>query len=872
MNIAIIEIDSYPWYELISSGTSQAKQSVCSRFCELLAFLHSISVPEQVAYDLTFISRNGTLQIFLSVRCLEGVSHNYSVKELSEHIARQLCQNHFGCRKLADAQLISTAKQIRDILSSDVAVLSKSEMVVTSNTSYSGYYYYTDTFERPESSEKELDNYNDLFSLLLNSQNSLVSFQIIPTQFSQSEVYALSALAAELKNTMQGIPLHGQLYRENSAKGPQKTYAYYAERYSQALYFCNIIAASPSGKADSLAAAIKTSIQSSTSNPVSMDIQHLKLDSSTARDYFALPWNIANNMLFNFRNQNIWNSSPFQPTDLMRLPFLYTADEASLFFRLPIDDGEIRGIRSNRVANTNEAIDEKVTDAENIQFGTLLNSSDTLIGASLSDFTRHGLIVGTPGSGKTTFAVNLLLQFYRKGIPFLAIEPTKAEYRAMFDQIGDLQIFTPGNSGVSPFSINPFAPPEGITVEQYIPALMDAFKAAFDMESPLDVIFSSTVRKCYTIYGWKNNSKAGDSDVQPFGLYEFILTFKELVASSAYSKDVRSNIETGGTFRLMNLIQQNSTLYDTVNAVHIHDLLSKPTVFELNAISDNEQKALLIALLLIQISLYIKLKGASSGQLANVILLDEAHVLLGDNLNGQSASKAKSSAVRLFQNMIAEIRSFGTSVIVADQAPSQVTKSVVANTDIKVAFRLVEKTEREIIGNSTGMSNDYMEHLARLQTGTAIVYFSRLESPKIISTPNFREKEGIRLHISDLEVKEHIVESYHEKPFYECKWCGQCKDGCAIRVRNQADYYSGHIAILLGDRITDRDTFTKYMYKLHDLIIQYEKGTQRNFPIKLLCNCTKIQFLRKMRLESKMSFDRRIIDKLLRDTLIPEVN
>lgn len=322
----------------------------------------------------------------------------------------------------------------------------------------------------------------------------------------------------------------------------------------------------------------------------------------------------------------------------------------------------------------------------------------------------------------------------------------------------------------------------------------------------------------------------------------------------------------------MNLIQQSSVLYDTVNAVHIHDLLSRPTVLELNAISGDEQKALLIALLLIQASLYIKSKGASSGQLTNVILLDEAHILLGGNADGQSGSKAKSSAVQLFQKMIAEIRSFGTSVIVADQAPSQVTRNVVANTDIKVAFRLVEKEEREIIANSTGMPDDYMEHLARLQTGEAIVYYSRLASPKIISTPNFREKEGIRLGVSDAEVKAHVIESYPEKPFYECRWCGQCKNGCTVVARNQADYYSSHIIILLGGKIADKETLTKYMYKLHDLIIQYEKVNRHDLPLKLLCNCSKIQFMRKMLLESKVSLDRRTIDKLLLNTLIPEVN
>ena len=869
MSIEIIELTAIPHFKMLDLSVNQAKWKIQTKFYSLLTFLHSLSTSEQAVYGLTFLSNGHFPRILISVHCSENAPSNLSADEISEHILKQLRQSFFSCERLTGAKLTNAVFAMRDILAGDVVALSKSEKVMTSGSSYAGYYYYTDVLKSDDTSTNELDNYSGIFDLLLASEGSLVSFQLIPTIFSQSEVYALSSLSLELKNIIQGIPMGGgQIYRENSAEEPQRAYAYYTEQRSQALYFGNILVASTTGKVDSLAAALKAAIQASTSCPIGINLLYISLGQQMARDFFALPWNLANIMLFNYRDQNIWNGSPFQPTNLVRLPFLYTADEASVFFRLPIDDGEIHGIQSNKVTNTNEAIDTKATDAANIQFGTLMNSSDTLIGASLSDFTRHGLIVGTPGSGKTTFAVNLLLQFYRKGVPFLAIEPTKTEYRAMLGQVKDLQIFTPGNSGVSPLSINPFAPPRGITVEQYIPALMDAFKAAFDMESPLDVIFSSAVRKCYTKYGWKNTSKTGDADVQPFGLYEFILTFKELVASSAYSKDVRSNIETGGTFRLMNLIQQNSTLYDTVNAVHIHDFLSRPTVLELNAISGDEQKALLIALLLIQISLYIKSKGASSGPLTNVILLDEAHVLLGGNVDGQSGSKAKNSAVQLFQKMIAEIRSFGTSVIIADQAPSQVTRSIVANTDIKIAFRLVERDECEIIANSTGMSNDYKEYLARLQTGEAIAYYSRLVSPKIISTPNFREKEEIRLNVSNSEVKEHVIASHSEKPFYECKWCRQCKNGCAIKVRNQADYYGGHIIILLGNRIIDKETLTKYMYKLHDLIIQYEKEDWHNLPLKVLCNCSKIHFLRKMLLEGKFSLDRRVIDKLLRDTLI----
>ena len=80
--------------------------------------------------------------------------------------------------------------------------------------------------------------------------------------------------------------------------------------------------------------------------------------------------------------------------------------------------------------------------------GTLKSSShgDT-IGISLEDLTKHMLIVGTPGSGKTTFSVSLLDRLWKDHqIPFLVIEPAKNEYRALIQSIPDLQVFTPGKN------------------------------------------------------------------------------------------------------------------------------------------------------------------------------------------------------------------------------------------------------------------------------------------------------------------------------------------------------------------------------------------------------------------------------------------
>lgn len=60
-----------------------------------------------------------------------------------------------------------------------------------------------------------------------------------------------------------------------------------------------------------------------------------------------------------------------------------------------------------------------------------------------------------------------------------------------------------------------------------------------------------------------------------------------------YKGEVKSNMESAGVVRLVSLIEQNSNIYDTVHTIPLEDLLSKPTVIELNAINNKEQKSLI---------------------------------------------------------------------------------------------------------------------------------------------------------------------------------------------------------------------------------------------------------------------------------------
>ena len=879
MSLSILEIKSCPQYQLLRANVEDAKQSIFSVFNDLLSYFSSVCFNETAIIELVFLkTAESQPRLLLTLRNGEGCT-TVPVKQIVNSLSDYLTHSKFVVSELKDQDFSDVVNEMRSQLAGKIITLTKAEKTTSSSISYSGYYYYTDTFDVESTQKKDTHNYNSTFQQLSSYDNALVAFQFIPTAFKQEELFALNSLKTELTTTSQGVFLNHQMIRESTVLDPLKSYSYYVDRASKPLFVGNIIIASNTNDINALTSALNTDIQSSFNKPISLSGFELSDTRRLSSDFYNFPKNIYNELLINYRNVSIWNGTVYQPTNLFRLPFLYTVEEASVFFKLPIDDGKIFGINSTRIANDNEILSNKVSAKENIQLGALIDSFKTNIGIASEEFTRHALIVGTPGSGKTTFALNLLLQFYEKGIPFLAIEPTKTEYRALIDKIPNLQIFTPGNSSVIPFIINPFIPPKGIKLEQYIPSLMNAFRAAFSMESPLDVLFLRAIRQCYSQYGWKNNSQCDDKDVQPFGLYEFILVFKRLIATSSYKSDTKANIETGGTFRLLNLIDQNKYIYDTVNTIKIEELLEKPTVLELNAIADDEQKALIMALLLIGICLYTKNKGSTTGEIKNLIMIDEAHVLLNNSgKNTSEFDKAQNTTVKSLQKMIAEIRSYGTGIIIADQAPSKVTSDIVANTDLKVGFRIVEKSERDIVANSMNLSEQQYQHMARLKKGEAIVYYSDLDTPKIIYTPDVRYKNGIRHFVPDEEIKNsiHYWDDNQEllMPYYECTLCQQCVSckKCNLSVREKADYYSSHLIASIGTRIKDKDTLIKYMYRLHELVIRYEMDESNSTSLKLLCNCTKIQFLRSILLENSIPFTRSDSNALLEKTLIREVS
>ena len=845
----------------IPDGTAQNQRldemiaSVQLAFEKIVSYFSTVAVLDNSYIRLLFISeQNKSVNLYL---WMYGVP-----KQFANQIALEVKQRNYVLEEVeADVQS-AISQNMQRMIAWDTMAIVKSEKAMNSPFSALGYYYFTSVLEKENGA---MDNFSSMLKTLEISQDSMISFELIPTRMGELEEYTFRDMKQSLEQLMQGYMYGNQMIQDPSAREVYPCYRHFADYGGQTLFRYNILVASSSGSASVLASQLLSFLRFSTGERADFEILHVP-EVGMFANMESFPLQLNEHLMSQYRNTVIWNSM-VRPEALFRLPYLVTGKEAGIFFRLPVGDGTISAVKVSTVKSHGELLAETVTDKENVKFGALRDDDSVLIGAPLKAFTKHCLIVGMPGSGKTTFSINLLLQFYDKGIPFLAIEPTKTEYRAMIDRVPELQVFTPGNNRVSPFVINPFIPPKGITVEQYIPSLVTAFQAAFSMPSPLDVTFLKAIRTCYLQYGWKDYSQYGDEDVTVFGLHEFVVVFKKLISQTNYSKEVKGNLESGGVLRLTTLLEQNRNIYDTVHSVPLEDLLSKPTVLELNAIDNAEQKALLMALLLINICLYSKNTNNSDGKLKNVILMDEAHVLLDDSgSSAQGVADSRGMTVKAMQNMIKEIRSSGTGIILADQTPSCVGRDIIANTDIKIAFRLVQATEKELIADSTNMLVEDSQNLSRLHVGEAYAYYNMLDYPKLLVTEDIREKENIRLKVEDKELIDRMTywNTRKEllKPFRECALCRRCNDGCNLSLRSDAEYIAEMTVAQFKNMVRSENDAMKCVFFVQDLMQSYFQRFDEE-TLQQLIPCVQIRINRKLELDAAHVVKKSVLAKWL---------
>ncbi|MEU9738886.1 hypothetical protein AB0E12_06810 [Micromonospora chersina] len=376
-----------------------------------------------------------------------------------------------------------------------------------------------------------------------------------------------------------------------------------------------------------------------------------------------------------------------------------------------------------------------------------------------NDLTRHVFIAGVTGAGKTSTIFELLRQVRRgdSQVPFLVLEPAKTEYRALMNDphFPDLQVYTLGLDTVSPLRLNPLQVQQGTAVSEHLDLLKSLFTASFGMWNPMPQILERALHSVYADAGWDLNQDVnyrvhdGDRPAAAFPTLSALqYKVEEIIGSLGYSGEVVSNLRAGLSTRLEALcIGGKGSLLDTTDTISPDDLFGRPTVLELEGMGDDDDKAFVMGLVLIQLLQYRRRvaravaasrhteqgQGVSGDALRHVIVVEEAHRLLTNTSPGNGASigqaDPRGKAVEAFTNLLAEIRTLGQSVIVSDQVPVRLAPEVIKNSNLKIAHRIVAGDDRQALGVSMNMTDEQIRDLATLEKGNAIIFSEGDDGP-----------------------------------------------------------------------------------------------------------------------------------------------
>ena len=370
------------------------------------------------------------------------------------------------------------------------------------------------------------------------------------------------------------------------------------------------------------------------------------------------------------------------------------------------------------------------------------STTTTSYAVPLESLASHVFVAGVTGAGKTNTVFHLLRRLPPE-IPFLVIEPAKTEYRALLadPEVADLRVFTAGDEAVAPLRLNPFEIQPGASLGVHLDLLRSVFASSFgDMWAPLPQVLEQCLVKIYEDRGWDiasgHNHRLGPDgwDPQAFPtLTELSANVEEVVPTLGFDPEATARILASLTSRINGLrAAGKGRMLDVPESWPIDDLLGRPTVLELDAMGDDDDKAFVIGILLVQLVEFRRLHGL--GALRHILVIEEAHRLLTNvaRSQNQEQSDPRGKAVETFTSLLSEIRAYGQGVVIADQVPARLAPDVIKNTNLKIAHRIVARDDRELMGGAMAMSTRQTEALSSLPRGQAAIFAGETDDAPLL--------------------------------------------------------------------------------------------------------------------------------------------
>ena len=421
--------------------------------------------------------------------------------------------------------------------------------------------------------------------------------------------------------------------------------------------------------------------------------------------------------------------------------------------------------------NINAEMKEPIFLGHLVQSGVVLDgkngTSDIPVYFDKDYFDRHIFVTGVTGGGKTTTCQKLLLESKEN---FLVIEPAKTEYRVLAEkEVPDMLVFTLGKETGAPFRLNPFEFFEGENITSRVDMIKASMEAAFDMEAAIPQLLETAIYECYEDKGWNISTNRNSKYENPFAdgvhsfptLGELEKKIEDVVKAQGFDDRLRDEYIGSIRARLKGLtVGAKGLMLNTPRSVDFVELLDRKVILELEYIKSASEKSLIMGFILSNLSEAIKVKYNKKGKkgINHITLIEEAHRLLSKYMPGDSLNKKQ--GVEMFSDMLAEVRKYGESLIIADQIPNKLTPEVLKNTNTKIVHRIFAQDDKEAIGNTMALKDEQKEHLSYLTSGRAVMMHPGLSKAIQVQILKTEENDTERPPLEDEVLRERIIKYY----------------------------------------------------------------------------------------------------------------
>lgn len=372
--------------------------------------------------------------------------------------------------------------------------------------------------------------------------------------------------------------------------------------------------------------------------------------------------------------------------------------------------------------------DEAMPDEDKMNLGKIyhmgkLESAELILNRQA--MASHTFITGSTGTGKSNAVYHLLDEITKNGqTTFLVVEPAKGEYKNVFGNCTDVQVFGTNPRETPLLRMNPFAFPENIHILEHIDRLVEIFNACWPMYAAMPAVLKDAIERSYQKVGWDLRNSESEKGVFPT-FFDLLDILPGVIEESHYSKDTQSDYVGALCTRVKSL---TNGIYGSVlcaeDALTDEALFDRNVIVDLSRVGSMETKSLLMGILVMKLQEYRMCSSGMNSRLRHVTVLEEAHNLLRKTSAGQSQEGAnlQGKSVEMLANAIAEMRTYGEGFIIADQAPGLLDMSVIRNTNTKIILRLPDEEDRKLVGKSAALKEAQIDELSKLPLGVAAVY------------------------------------------------------------------------------------------------------------------------------------------------------